>query len=127
MSYKGACLYLLLTRSPLNLLFTQISHVWVSLCKQQIPLDLHVLGTSPAFTLSHDQTLSTNIRINSEVRLFLKKQSKKIFLKFFLVLTASGSKQIVNLILKNNSALIQAVTLLYSTSLKFALGKLKII
>ncbi len=29
-----------------------------TLCRQQIPLDLHVLGTSPAFTLSHDQTLS---------------------------------------------------------------------
>ena len=122
MSYKGACLYLLLTRSPLNLLFTQISHVWVSLCKQQIPLDLHVLGTSPAFTLSHDQTLSTNISDKSGSDWLNINQ--KIFWKFFLVLAASGSKQIVNLILKNNFALIQAVRLLYSTKLEFALGKL---
>ena len=52
--------YLLLTRSPLNPLSTQNSPFeGETLCRQQIPLDLHVLGTSPALTLSHDQTLST--------------------------------------------------------------------
>jgi hypothetical protein len=95
-----------------------------TLCKQQIPLDLHVLGTSPAFTLSHDQTLSTNISNKFESDWFLKNQSEKNFLKIFLVLTASGSKQIVNLISKDNFAFIQAVRLLYSTKFKFALGKL---
>jgi len=48
-------------------------------------------------------------------------------LKFFLVLTASGSKQIVNLILKNNFALIQAVRLLYYRDWNFALSKFRII
>ena len=106
------------------IIYAEISTVENILCKQQIPLDLHVLGTSPAFTLSHDQTLSTNIPINREWLIFRKSIGKKIFLKFFLVLAASGSKQIVNLILKINFAFIQAVRLLYSTALKFALGKL---
>jgi hypothetical protein len=43
------------------------------MCYTQVPFDLHVLGTSPALTLSHDQTLSTK-------NLFLSKKSRKIIL-----------------------------------------------
>ncbi len=39
----GQVIYVLLTRSPLNL--------------QEVPFDLHVLGMPPAFILSQDQTL----------------------------------------------------------------------
>ena len=58
MFHSEVRLYLLLTHSPLSLLFTQNFLLIGTLCKQQTPFDLHVLGTSPAFTLSHDQTLS---------------------------------------------------------------------
>ena len=89
MSYKEAYLYLLLTRLPLNLLFTQKFPLYGNtLCKQQIPLDLHVLGTSPAFTLSHDQTLSTNISNKFESDWFLKNQSEK---NFFEILSGTNS------------------------------------
>ena len=36
------------------------------MCYTQIPFDLHVLGTSPALTLSHDQTLSTKSLLKIE-------------------------------------------------------------
>lgn len=90
MSYKEAYLYFILTRLPLNLLFTQNPSpldksrgfslfdkgdffiLRDASCKQQIPLDLHVLGTSPAFTLSHDQTLSTNDCSNNNRKILEK-------------------------------------------------------
>ena len=83
MLHKEAYSYLLLTRSPLNLLFTLKSKK-ASKCKKQVPLDLHVLGTSPAFTLSHDQTLSTNI-LNKFRK--VDQIATKNFFEFFLVLT----------------------------------------
>ena len=42
--------HVLLTRAPL-----------VSIPKDLLPLDLHVLGTPPAFVLSQDQTLQFNL------------------------------------------------------------------
>ena len=88
MFHSEVRLYLLLTRSPLSLLFTQKCpkfglnklnpYIRDPLCKQQTPFDLHVLGTSPAFTLSHDQTLSTN-NSNSKVEMIDYKYQSKIF------------------------------------------------
>ena len=55
-------------RQPLNL---AVSHK----VKRMLPLDLHVLGTPPAFILSQDQTLQkisfqkTNKKINVDVAL----------------------------------------------------------
>ena len=42
------------------------------MCYTQVPFDLHVLGTSPALTLSHDQTLSTK-------NLFSNRRVEKLF------------------------------------------------
>jgi len=49
--------YLLLTRSPL--------YVYP---KTNVPFDLHVLATPPAFVLSQDQTLHFNLSLNPNTR-----------------------------------------------------------
>ena len=78
MSRKEVCSYSLLTRSPLNQRSTQkhriVRIISISLCRPQAPFDLHVLGTSPAFTLSHDQTLSTT----PQKRSFLSKMISEL-------------------------------------------------
>ena len=78
----------LLTRPPLELL-------WAS--SPQSPLDLHVLGTPPAFVLSQDQTLAFDSVLNPEVfpsgskliyelTVFSWCDSWKSHLAFFLIL-----------------------------------------
>jgi hypothetical protein len=47
--------HVLLTRAPL-----------VSIPKDLLPLDLHVLGTPPAFVLSQDQTLQLNLEKSTD-------------------------------------------------------------
>ena len=52
---QGQIIHALLTRAPLNLR-----------ASSQIPLDLHVLGTPPAFNLSQNQTLQLNKTFESD-------------------------------------------------------------
>ena len=55
---KGQVTHALLTRPPLSIRF-----VIPKESKPNFPLDLHVLGTPPAFVLSQDQTLNKKFNI----------------------------------------------------------------
>ena len=54
-------LYVLLTRSPLS---------FSSASTRKTSLDLHVLGTPPAFVLSQDQTLQINCQLDQLIKKF---------------------------------------------------------
>ena len=70
---KGQVAHALLTRPPLK---------QIQASSNLSPLDLHVLGTPPAFVLSQDQTRVLNPVLNLEVSLKLKTHSElTVFLK----------------------------------------------
>ena len=52
----GQVAYALLTRPPLSIYITL-----PKICSINFSLDLHVLGTPPAFILSQDQTLNNMV------------------------------------------------------------------
>ena len=64
--------HVLLTRPPLDLF-----------PKELLSLDLHVLGTPPAFVLSQDQTLNKKFNLFAQITLSLNvKTSKRIAVLF---------------------------------------------